>query len=237
MKGLPNLVASFIANNNSQVSDNQSLLDNLHQLDNQSYCRSKTIRKGAFIYLPNDSCQYIYVLASGRVKIGAYSKEGREILQAILQKGEIFGELGLLGFEKRNEFAQAMEETKLYVFPLQQLKLFMNTNQTLMLKVSQLLSKKLVKAQKRVESQIFRNVKERIIEFIADLAEEKGIPKEEQLVVSNFYTHQEIAALTGSSRQTVTTILNELRDKNLIAFNRKQLKVMDLNGLTHLIKS
>jgi len=234
MKGIPNLASSFLANN-SHTPDNQSLLSAFRHLDKQKHYRTKVIKKGMFIYLPNDQCKHIYVLASGRVKIGVYSVEGREILQAILQKGEIFGELGLLGPEKRNEFAQAMEKTELYVLPLNELKNLMKYNQALTLQISQLFSRKLLKAQKRVESQIFRNVKERVIEFVRDLAEEKGIRKNGKWIVHNFYTHQEIAALTGSSRQTVTTILNELRADKLISFSRKELEVKDLGYLNSLL--
>ena len=78
----------------------------------------KIIKRGEFIYFPNDNSNKIYFIETGRIKIGAYSDDGREIIKAILQKDEIFGELGLVGEQKRNEFAQAMEDTTLCILPI-----------------------------------------------------------------------------------------------------------------------
>ena len=71
--------------------------------------RDQSIKKGEYIYFPEESSKNIYFLKEGRVKIGSYSDDGKEIIKAILQPGEIFGELSLVGEEKRSDFAQAMD--------------------------------------------------------------------------------------------------------------------------------
>ncbi len=63
------------------------------------------MKKNDYIYFPEDPSSSIFFLKKGRVKIGTYSDNGKEIIKAILNPGEVFGELSLVGQEKRNDFA------------------------------------------------------------------------------------------------------------------------------------
>ena len=86
--------------------------------------------------------------------------------------------------------------------------------------------------EKRLESLVFKDSRSRIIEYLVDLNNEKGQRVGYEWVVRNFITHQEIANLTATSRQTVTTVLNELKTKNILTFNRKRLLIRDLDLLS-----
>ncbi|MGB1206187.1 MAG: Crp/Fnr family transcriptional regulator [Chitinophagales bacterium] len=191
----------------------------------------KTIKRGEFIYFPNDNSNKIYFIEKGRIKIGAYSDDGREIIKAILQKNEIFGELGLIGEQKRNEFAQAMEETTLCVLPIEITRALMEKNKEFSIQITQIIGNKLLRTQRRLESLVFKDARSRVIEFLHDLGSEYGKRIGYEMLVRKFYTHQEIASITGTSRQTVTTILNELRKKNYIYFDRKKLLIRDMKQL------
>ncbi len=85
--------------------------------------------------------------------------------------------------------------------------------------------------EKRLESLVFKDSRSRIIEFLVDLNAKKGQRVGYEWVVRKFITHQEIANLTATSRQTVTTVLNELKTKNIITFNRKRLLIRELDQL------
>jgi hypothetical protein len=61
--------------------------------------------KGDFIYFEDEQSDHLYLVAEGRVKIGSYTEEGKEVTKAILATGEIFGELALMGQDKRSDFA------------------------------------------------------------------------------------------------------------------------------------
>ena len=191
----------------------------------------KTIKRGEFIYFPNDNSNKIYFIEKGRIKIGAYSNDGREIIKAILQTNEIFGELGLVGEEKRNEFAQAMEDTTLCILPIEITRTLMEQNQEFSIQITQMIGNKLLRTQRRLESLVFKDARSRVIEFLHDLGSEYGQRIGYEILVRKFYTHQEIASITGTSRQTVTTILNELRKKNFIYFDRKKLLIRDMKQL------
>ncbi len=196
-------------------------------------------KKDQFIYFPDEPAQYIYMIADGRVRIGHYLDDGKEVVSAILSMGEIFGELALAGEEKRRDFAQAMDD-KTTVCPLsiEELKALMWENKELSFKMLKLVGLRLMKLERKLELLVFKDARTRVIEFIRDSASYKGKSAAwkgkkvgYETLVPTKLTHKDIAALTGTSRQTVTTILNELKEKNLINFDRKKILVRDLENL------
>ncbi len=189
-------------------------------------------KKDQFIYFPDEPAQYIYMIADGRVRIGHYLDDGKEVVSAILGMGEIFGELALAGEEKRRDFAQAMDD-KTTVCPLSidELKALMWENKELSFKMLKLVGLRLMKLERKLELLVFKDARTRVIEFIRDSASYKGKKVGYETLVPTKLTHKDIASLTGTSRQTVTTILNELKEKNLINFDRKRILVRDLENL------
>lgn len=204
------------------------------QRDSLYHC---SFKKGDYIYLPDEHSDKIYFLTSGRVKIGSYSKSGKEITKAILTKGEVFGELALIGEEKRRDFAFAMENTHVCVLTVEEMRALMRDHNGLSLFLMKALGSRVLEMEQRLESLVFKDSRSRIVEFLVDLVEKRGQRVGYEYVVRKFITHQEIANLTATSRQTVTTVLNELRNRNLLTFNRKRLLVRDMDGLRSEIQS
>lgn len=189
-------------------------------------------KKDSFIYFPDEPATYIYMIANGRIKIGHYLDDGKEVVTAILGMGEIFGELALAGEETRRDFAQAMDDnTTVCPLGIEDLKALMWENKELSFKMLKLVGLRLMKLERKLELLVFKDARTRIIEFIKDSATYKGKKIGYETLVPTKLTHKDIAALTGTSRQTVTTILNELKEKNLINFDRKKILVRDLANL------
>lgn len=188
-------------------------------------------KRQQFIYMPDDSATHIYLVAEGKVKVGHYLENGDEVLSAILSRGEIFGELAMAGEEKRRDFAQAMEETVVCPLTIEELKGLMYNDKELSFKILKLIGLRIMKLERKLELLVFKDARTRIVEFLKDMAAWKGKKVGFETLVQTSLTHKDIAALTGTSRQTVTTILNELKEANLINFNRKQILIRDLDGL------
>jgi len=188
-------------------------------------------KKDQYIYFPDEAATHIYMIVSGRVRIGHYQEDGKEIVSAILATGEIFGELAMAGEEKRRDFAQAMEATTICPLSIVELADLMKENKELSFKILKLIGLRLMKLERKLELLVFKDARTRVIEFLKDAAAWKGKKVGLETMIPTQLTHKDIAALTGTSRQTVTTILNELKDKNLINFDRKKILIRDLETL------
>jgi CRP-like cAMP-binding protein len=215
--------------------ENFNLLESLssdEKMKMAEMIRDKSIKKGEYIYFPEEASKNIYFLKEGRVKIGSYSDDGKEIIKAILQPGEIFGELSLVGEEKRTDFAQAMDnKVVICSMQMQDMEMMMQKNASLNFKVTKLIGFRLRKVERRLESLIFKDARTRIIEFIKDMAQEQGKKIGSEILVKHFLTHQDIANLTATSRQTVTTVLNDLKEKDLIYMERNKFLIRDIDKL------
>lgn len=189
-------------------------------------------KKDEFIYFPDDQAKNIYLIAEGRVKIGHYLDDGKEVVNAILTKGEIFGELALAGEQHRSDYAQAMDNnTSLCALSVDDMQALMLHDKELSFKILKLIGLRLKKLERKLELLVYKDARTRIIEFLKDAASWKGKKVGFETMIPTKLTHKDIAALTGTSRQTVTTILNELKEQNLINFDRRKILIRDIEKL------
>jgi len=202
-------------------------------IDNHTH---KSYKKGEYIYLPEQSSDKIFFLTEGRVKIGNYGENGKEITKAILSQGEVFGELSMIGEQKRRDFAHAMEDVEVCVLTTDEMKSLMRDHSSLSMFFMKVMGSRVLDMESRLESLVFKDSRSRIVEYLVGLVKKRGQRVGYEWVVRKFITHQEIANLTATSRQTVTTVLNELRTAELLTFNRKRLLVRDLEKLQEQIE-
>ena len=194
--------------------------------------------KDEFIYFPNEPSMNIYMIAEGRVKIGGYSEDGKEIVKTILTAGEVFGELALAGEDTRSDFAQSMDNsTKICAMNIEDMQDLMKDNQPLAFHIVKLIGFRLRRLERRLESLVFKDARTRIVEFLRDMAMEKGQKVGFEMMIKSHLTHKDIASLTGTSRQTVTTIMNELKEKNLINFDRRRILIRDMDKLNEEVRA
>ncbi len=200
-----------------------------HAKDSQVH---RTFKKGEYIYMPEEHADKIYFINEGQVKIGAYGDSGKEITKAILSKGEVFGELAILGEGKRRDFAIALEATSTCIITKDEMKALVRERSDLLMYLMNVMGSRKLEMERRLESLVFKDSRTRIVEFLKSLADKKGQRVGYEMVVRRFMTHQEIANLTATSRQTVTTVLNELRSKEILTFNRRRLLIRDMDLLS-----
>ena len=193
----------------------------------------KVKTKYSFIYLPEDPSDTIFFLARGTVKIGTHSSDGKEVIKSLIHPLAMFGELGLIGEEYRQDFAQALkEDVHLYTIKVSDFKKLMRSNFELCSNVMNLFGNRLMRAENKLESLIFKDARTRIIEFIKDSVNARGRRVGYEMLLKHSLTHQDIANITCTSRQTVTLVLNELKKSDLIYFNRGKILVRDMAKLT-----
>ena len=180
----------------------------------------KLYKKGDFIYFKEDICKTIYLVTKGKVKIVSYTSDGEEVVKSVLSKGEIFGEKALLGEDQHDDFALAASGTKVCQVKLDDMHDLMRRHQKINLHVYKIIGLRLKKLERKLQAMLFKDVRTRLIEFIKDLSEERGVKKEDGIYVEHPFTQKDIADLIGSRRETVTSTLIELKNEGRIEYTR-----------------
>lgn len=193
-------------------------------------------KKGDYVYMPEDNSDKIFFIISGKIKIGSYRDNDKEVAHTILQKGDVFGELAMIGETARKDFAQAIEESEIIPIKLEEVKKQMKNHSGLSILIMRMMGARVHEMEQRLESLVFKDSRTRIIEFIILSLKKSGQRMGYEWVLRNFITHQDIANITATSRQTVTMVLNELKNENIIHFDRKRLLIRDLDRLKAEIK-
>lgn len=192
----------------------------------------RTLGKNEYVYFADQEADAIYFVAKGRVKIFHTAVSGKPVVQSILSSGELFGELALADEERRTDFAQAMDDsTTLCVWKLADLKGVLLSDQELSFQLVKLMGLRAHKLQRKVELLLFKDTRTRVIEFLKDAAAWKGRKVGTETLIMTPLTHGDIARLVGLSRQSVSTVMNQLKEENAIYFDRRRILIRDIMTL------
>jgi len=184
--------------------------------------------KDQYIYQAVKSDKFIYILLDGHAKIFHVSQLGKEVILWFCSEGEMFGLAECLVGEKRKTFAQVSSTTSSVLsIPDVEFKHFLENNPKCAIKIIQLLSDRMCRLSNALLILATENVESRVIHVLNLLAESHGTNDAHFIKIDFHITHQEIADMIGSSRQTVTSTINHFKKQN-----RLQVK----NHHIHLIK-
>ena len=184
------------------------------------------------IFNVGDASSFVCFLVKGIVKIGSLSDDGREVIKYVLHPMAMFGELSLVGESNRKDFAVAMnEDVHYYALKTSDFQRLIATNQRLCVSLMNYIGTRLREVETRLEDLVFKDARARIIDFIKESAEKRGRKVGFEMLFKHCLTQQDIANITGTSRQTVTSVLNELKRSDLIYFNRRSILIRDMAKL------
>ena len=190
-------------------------------------------KKSDYIYFEEDAANKVYLIEKGKVKIGYYNEDGTEVVKAILRKGELFGEKAILGEEKRDEFAQSLDNnTSICPVGVDTMHDLMRDNKTFSLRIYKFIGFKFKKLERRLQLLLFKDSKTRLLEFLNELCTDYGYDCEKtgDHVINHPYTQKDIASLIGISRPTLNILMNELKEADVIDFNRRQIRIFSTSA-------
>lgn len=185
--------------------------------------------KHSYIYFEADSADNIYLIEKGKVKIGYYTEDGKEIVKAILAKGELFGEKAILGEDKRTDFAQSVDhQTSICPVTVEVMHDLMKNNRNLSLKIYKFIGLRFTKLERRLQILLFKDTKTRLLELLDELFEEYGYccKISGMKIIHHPYTQKDMASLIGTSRPNLNLLLNELKEENYLDFNRNEIRIL-----------
>lgn len=192
----------------------------------------KKAKKGDVIYFSSSDVPRIFLLKKGNIKIVSIDEEGNETIKEILQKGDLFGELSLEADENVNEYAKVLtEEVSICSFLLSDFEDLLVRNPTLALSYTKFVGLKMKRFKNNYSNLVSKDAKSRLVTFLKDWATREGTFEGNKVTIDNYLTQNDIAQIICTSRQTATLLLNELEEKNLIYYNRKEIIIDDINKI------
>lgn len=194
---------------------------NDHELDALSKVAvKKTFPKNTILFTEGDTTNSLYIICSGKVKVTINNNEGKEVILSMLGSGEYFGEMALLDGEPRSACVITKESTELLIISKEDFMDIFSSN-PIAFSLLKGLSKRLREANKKIESLALLDVYGRVARLLIQLAK----PKDQNLVIEDKMTHQEIANMIGSSREMVSIILKELSNGGYITIEKKFITI------------
>jgi CRP/FNR family transcriptional regulator, cyclic AMP receptor protein len=190
-------------------------------------------KKDEYIYFDSQYLNKLYFLKGGIIKVGYINEDGKEVIKEVIQEGEVFGQFSLERNNLNGEFAKAHKgDVSLCAFDIRDFEKLLIKKPELALHYSKQVGQKLLRLENRLTNLLNKDVKTRLVGFLIILAKDEGETEDgDAFAIQNFLTHEDISQLIGSTRQTVTTILNELETDGLIKVNRKVIEVPSVKSL------
>jgi CRP/FNR family cyclic AMP-dependent transcriptional regulator len=199
--------------------------------------RVMEVPKGEYIYFEAYNHNKIYFIKEGTIKIGYIDQAGNEKVKEIIQQGELFGQFSLERDNLHGEFAQAYRnDVSLCSFTIDDFERLLKNRPDLALRYSKQVGAKLRNIENRLINLLNKDVRTRLIHFLWQLVEQNlGEDTPDGFCMPNYLTHEDIASLIGSSRQTVTTLINELEGEGILSYNRQEICFMNVKKLQKLV--
>ena len=190
-----------------------------------------TLRRGEVLFYEGDSGDRLYILLTGKVKLGHTSVDGRENLLAVLGPGEVVGELTLFDPGPRSTTATAVATTELLALEHNQLMGFIDSHPTLAKDMLRALAVRLRRTNIALADLVFSDVPGRVAKALLDLAERFGAPTEDGIHVPHDLTQEELAQLVGASRETINKSLAEFVSRGWIRLEGRAVTLIDVERL------
>jgi CRP-like cAMP-binding protein len=187
--------------------------------------REKSVPRGTTIFHQNDHGGGLYLILAGSVKISRTGRDGRDVTVAMLHAGNFFGEMSLLDGQPRSASATATLATRMLVLDREHFQRYVLTQCRITGKLLRELSKRLRAADQTIENLALASVQDRLFSLLGHLGR-RGPLKDGAGVIERAPTHQEIAEMVGSSRETVTRSLAAMEKQGLIAVDRKRVTLL-----------
>lgn len=184
----------------------------------------KEAKRGQVVYAKGGD-RKVFMLISGKVKISEINESGDEMIKELAMPGDLFGDL-LFNQEGINyEYAEVISErATYYALEVPQLSALIRSNPVLMMNYMAKVSDKFKSMESRYVHMVTKDVKSRLLYCFKEWARKEGRKLGDKVVIKNSLTHNDLANMISTSRQTVTVILNELKESGAINYNRKEIE-------------
>jgi len=187
------------------------------QLDDQQLewieacSRSKNFPANSPVYLPAEKADYVFLLAKGLVKVSHLTADGKESILTFVEPGELFGELAIFDGQPRDELVKAMQPSTVVMIPTEQMHRLMSQRADVALGITKLVGLRCQRIERRLKNLLFLPNRHRLVHLLLELADQYGFATDDGIRLRIKLSHQDLANLIGSTRETVTVVLGQLK--------------------------
>jgi CRP/FNR family cyclic AMP-dependent transcriptional regulator len=194
---------------------------------------SQTFQRDETIFHQGSIGSTLYIIVSGQVRIYTTSEDGQELTVAIFRDGDFFGEMALLDGQPRAASAEAMCRTTTLTLHRAAFLHTINACPPIAASVLEVMVARLRQSNIVAEQLANLSASQRVVRQLLDLAARYGIADGGVIRIDLHLTQDDLASLSGTTRETVNRVLANLRDQGLIRVERARVSVLDLNQLEH----
>ena len=191
--------------------------------------------KHSIIHSPGDPANLIYYVEAGRVKIFNISESGKEVIFRFCHPGSLFGLAEVSGGERREVYAEAMENSRVMGLERKHFTQLIRKNPEFSTVVFSILGQRLRQAHRAIQSLAIQDISERLAWLLLKLSALHSHCNSEDTIGYRL-THQEMANMIGATRSTVTEIINYFKEKGYIAYINGIITIPDPQNLRELAR-
>ena len=188
---------------------------------------SKKFENGNLIFLEESEGKNLFFVVEGSVKVTRLSKDGREVILAMLNAGDFFGEMSLLDGEARSANVIALEKTEVLSLNRDDFLVVLHDYPKIAIQLLIEMTSRLRKSDRQIVSLSLSDAEKRIALCIVRFADEQGVIKNGQVTIPKIPIQQDIANMAGTSRETVSRAMSLLTEEKYIERNGKELKILN----------
>ena len=188
---------------------------------------SRQYDTGNYIFLEESDGEQCFFVVKGSVKITRLSKEGREVILAMLNQGDFFGEMSLIDGESRSANVIALEKTEVLTLNRKDFLIVLHDYPKIAIQLLKELASRLRKSDRHIASLSLSDAEKRIALSIIRFADDQGTIRNGKVSISKIPIQQDIANMAGTSRETVSRALSVLEKEKLIERHGRELVILD----------
>ena len=181
------------------------------------FAKLRKYPKGSMIILEEEYGDIVFIIMKGTIKITRVNDEGKEVILSLLGISEIFGEMSIIDGESRSANALAQEKCELLAIKSEDFLRLLKSNFKISFALMSELAKRIRKSDLHIEALSLSDAEHRIGVSILNLAEEMGVIRKGMVTIDNLPYQQDIANMSGTSRETVSRILKIFEEKNMVS--------------------
>ena len=190
---------------------------------------------GAVLFVEGQAPRGVYIVCNGRVKLSTTSRDGKTLILRIAQAGEILGLHATVSGRPYELTAEALQACQLDFVRRDDFLRFLQEHGDACLHAAQHLSRNCQSAYEVIRSLgLSHSVSEKLARLLLEWASD-GEHTDDGIRIKISLTHEEIAQLIGTSRETVTRVLSEFREKKIAKLRGSTLMIMNKAGLEQLV--